>query len=103
MTDIHSENASDSGAPLLEVQPKVVETINAIFTDIFEIEGPRLVATAHLYDDLGLDSIDAIDLLIRFEERFHFRPTDEEMRAIRTMGDVYQLAQKYYHKSQGAI
>jgi len=45
----------------------------------------------HLIDDLDLDSIDAIDLAVRIEERTGVCFRDEELKAIRKVRDVVEL------------
>ena len=41
-------------------------------------------------DDLGADSLDAVDLIMAIEEQFDFTETDEEIVAgLKTVGDVY--------------
>ena len=84
------------------VRAQIETRIQAIFTQLFELDKAKLKPGANLYLDLGLDSIDAIDLVVSFETEFKMRPSDEEMRAIRTLEDVYALAEKYYERGPQA-
>lgn len=77
---------------------KIVEIVNSIFIDLFEIEKEKLQPSANIYIDLGLDSLDTIDLLISFESKFKMKPNAEEIREILTLQDVYHLVHKYYEK-----
>jgi acyl carrier protein len=52
----------------------------------FAIEDLRLETS--LVDDLDLDSIDAIDMAVRIEERTGVRFEDEELKAVKTIRDV---------------
>ncbi len=72
------------------------QRINQIFISVFELDPELLTPDAQLYSDLGLDSIDAIDLVVSFEREFKMRPANEEIRAIRTLGDVYALVDRYH-------
>lgn len=75
---------------------EVCDKVNAMFVDLFELESDKLIPAAHLYTDLSLDSLDAIDLVISFERVFKIKPPHEEIRNIQTLGDVHQLVLKYY-------
>lgn len=75
---------------------EVCDKVNAMFVDLFELESDKLIPEAHLYTDLSLDSLDAIDLVISFERVFKIKPPHEEIRNIQTLGDVHQLVLKYY-------
>jgi len=81
-------------------EDKVKEEIKKIFIELFEIPEAKLTDEARLYEDLGLDSIDAIDLVVSFEKHFKVKPPLEELQKIRTLTDVYSLLNKYYGESQ---
>lgn len=54
----------------------------------FQFHASELMMTAHLVDDLDLDSIDAIDLSVRLEEKTGLSFKEEELKAIQTIEDV---------------
>ena len=54
----------------------------------FGFDEAELRPEAQLVDDLGLDSIDAIDLIVRLEEATGHRMTEEEFASVRTLNDV---------------
>ena len=54
----------------------------------FQFHSDELLITAHLVDDLDLDSIDAIDLSVRLEEKTGLSFKEEELKAIQTIEDV---------------
>jgi acyl carrier protein len=54
----------------------------------FQLADSELTRTAHLIDDLDLDSIDAIDLSVRLEEKTGVAFKEEDLKGIRTIGDV---------------
>lgn len=54
----------------------------------FEIEPSRVTADAHLFTDLELDSIDAVDLAIQVQEMTGMRIKPEDFKNVRTVGDV---------------
>ena len=73
-------------------EQEIIETVNGIFRDVFEIDAVRLTPEAKLFDDLGLDSLDAVDMMANLQERFEVSlRNDERVRAVRTLADVYAL------------
>jgi acyl carrier protein len=54
----------------------------------FQLTDEQLLLSAHLVDDLDLDSIDAIDLAVRLEETLGLQLQEDELKAIRTMQDI---------------
>jgi acyl carrier protein len=70
--------------------------VNAIFVDLFEMAPEKLKPEATLFQDLNLDSLDAIDMVVSFERVFKIRPPHAEIREIRTLDDVYALVLKYH-------
>ena len=46
-------------------EQEIFEKLKKILIDKFEIKEDKITMDAHLYRDLGLDSIDAVDLAIR--------------------------------------
>jgi len=58
----------------------------------FELEPESLQPDATLYEDLGLDSLDAVDMVVAMEKAFGMKMADEEaVRAVRTLGDLFDL------------
>jgi acyl carrier protein len=71
---------------------ELIEKINDIFEDFFEIEKKLLTPEAHLFEELGLDSLDIVDLVVIFQEAFGVNlREDERLKDIRTLGDVYDF------------
>ncbi|MCC3157866.1 acyl carrier protein [Hymenobacter sp. 15J16-1T3B] len=67
---------------------------------------PQLTADAspalHLQDDLGLDSLDVVELVIRLEQRFGVELPDSEIGGWRTLGDVYHTLERHVLGSAAA-
>ena len=67
---------------------KVVE----VLAEEFELDPADMGPEATLYEDLGLDSLDAVDMVVVLEKTFDMKLTDEEaLRSIRTMEDLFQF------------
>ena len=60
---------------------------------------PQLAADAspalHLHDDLGLDSLDVVELVIHLERHFGVELPDAEIGGWRTLGDVYASLERH--------
>lgn len=71
-----------------KLRQKVVE----VLAEEFELDPNDMGPEATLYEDLGLDSLDAVDMVIVLEKTFAMKLTDEEaLRSIRTMEDLFQF------------
>lgn len=69
---------------------QIIETVNNALAEEFELEAADMQPEAHLYNDLGLDSLDAVDMVIVLEKAFGRKLRDEQaIREIRTLGDLY--------------
>lgn len=72
--------------------------IRHILTDtlvnLFEIDAERITPTAHLYEDLEIDSIDAIDLLDQIKRQTGYKLVTEDFRSVRTVEDIVQAILK---------
>ncbi|KAB0677435.1 acyl carrier protein [Burkholderia territorii] len=67
---------------------EILEHIRAIFHENFAIEPERVTPDTHLFEELDLDSIDAVDLAIKLQEMTGKRIKPEEFKSVRTVGDV---------------
>jgi acyl carrier protein len=66
----------------------ILERLRKVLHDTFEIEPARVTPSAHLFTDLGLDSIDAVDLAIQVQEMTGMRIKPEDFKNVRTVADV---------------
>ncbi len=62
--------------------------IQDIFVDLFELDPSDVTPSAHLYDDLDIDSIDAVDLIVRLKEETGKKVDPEAYKKIRTVDDM---------------
>jgi len=70
----------------------VIKMTNEVFVDSFEISKDKLFPEANIFNDLGLDSLDIVDLVVALQKKFGIViRSDERVRNIRTLGDIYQF------------
>ena len=71
---------------------EVVTLTNRVFEDSFEIDKDKLVPQAKIFDELGLDSLDIVDLVVALQKQFKVQiREDERVRSIRTLDDIYNF------------
>jgi acyl carrier protein len=59
-----------------------------VLHETFEIDPARVTPDSHLFTDLELDSIDAVDLAIQVQDMTGMRIKPEDFKNVRTVGDV---------------
>lgn len=80
---------------------QVTARIAAIFETEFEVAPDRLLPDAHLFQDLGLDSIDIVEMIGALQKEFGIQLRDsEEARAIRTFGNLQDFVLNEIEKSE---
>lgn len=62
--------------------------IREILVNQFDVEESSVSMHANLYDELKIDSIDAVDLLVQLKELTGEKIAPEKFREVRTIGDV---------------
>ncbi len=73
-------------------EQEIIDKTNKVFEESFEIEKDRLVPQAHIFTDLGLDSLDIVDLIVALQNTFGVKIRNEEkVRDIRTLRDIYNF------------
>jgi len=71
----------------------IILQVNEIMTEGFEVKPELLTPEANLYEDLGLDSLDSVDLVVALEKTFNHRIVEEDARQIKTLQDIYNYIQ----------
>jgi acyl carrier protein len=77
---------------------RLIEIINKVLEEEFEIDAALLQPEALLFEDIGLDSLDAVDLIVMVDKELGVRIEEEEARSIRTLEDVYKIIEKLLKK-----
>ncbi len=73
-------------------EQEVIELIDSSLAEEFELEREAMTPEANIYENLGLDSLDTVDMVIVLEGAFKFKIREEEaVRGIRTLGDIHRF------------
>ena len=67
---------------------QILDNLKKILEASFEIRPDRVVPEAKLFEELDLDSIDAVDLAIHVQQMTGKRIKPEDFKTVRTVGDV---------------
>jgi acyl carrier protein len=73
---------------------ELIEKVNTLLVDEFEVERDTITPDAVLKDTLGLDSLDYVDLVVVIESNFGFKVKPEDFVGIVTFQDFYNYALK---------
>ncbi len=73
----------------------MLETIKNVMVDTLSCDEDAITAEATLADDLGIDSLDAVELVMALEEEFGVKIPDEELQNLKTVGDIVACIEKY--------
>jgi len=71
---------------------EIIDLIDASLAEEFELDPADMTPEANLYTELGLDSLDAVDMVVVLEGAFKFKIREEDsVREIRTLDDIHRF------------
>ncbi|MBA7561248.1 acyl carrier protein [Candidatus Atribacteria bacterium 1244-E10-H5-B2] len=70
------------------------DKIKKILVDRLGVVESKITENSSFIDDLGLDSLDIVELIMLFEEEFNIEIPDEDMEKIKTVGDAIKYLDK---------
>ena len=74
----------------METQADIFAQLKQILIDTFEAEEEAITLDAQLYQDLDIDSIDAVDLVVQLRELTGQKIKPEDFKNVRTVRDVVE-------------
>ena len=66
---------------------EIEEKIKAFLIDELEVEEEKIAPEALLKEDIGIDSLDFVDIVVIVERTFGFKIKPEEMAGVKTLND----------------
>ena len=81
-----------------EIQARV----SGLLAQRFNIDPARITPEARLFQDLDLDSIDAIDMAVELQTWTGRRLSEESLKSIRTIGDVVTTIEQHLAAGAGS-
>lgn len=76
---------------------EVQDKIKQIIVDELGVDEAEVTENARFIEDLGADSLDLVELVMRFEEEFDIEIPDEDSEKIQSVRDAYAYVEQ--HKS----
>lgn len=83
--------------------PKLEASVCAIIADLIQRPDADIRADDHLLDDLGLDSLQEMELVSRLSEEYEVDPDLDELIDIETVADVVAFIGRYVEARGDAI
>ncbi len=74
----------------MDSREELLERLRGYMAELFEIEPETVTLEARLLEDLDLDSIDAVDLVVKLQELTGNRIKPDEFKSVRTVEDVIE-------------
>lgn len=71
----------------------ILPMVRDILVDMFEMEPDGIHPEARLYEDLDIDSIDAVDIVVKIKEVTGHKIKPEDFKNVRTIDDVVRAVQ----------
>lgn len=81
-------------------QQEIFDFLKTVLVDEFEVNESLITMDARLYEELDLDSIDAVDLVIKLQEFSGKKIKPEEFKQVRTIADVVDTVAGLLKESQ---
>lgn len=79
---------------LERVKKNLPQAVNDVLINEFEIDPAKLTPNARFYEDLGLDSLDAVDMIVHLENKMGMRVSFEQFADVRTLSDLLAAVEK---------
>ncbi|MDR2218670.1 acyl carrier protein [Yokenella regensburgei] len=75
-------------------QHAIYQEVSALLSKLFELAPEDITPEARLYEDLELDSIDAVDMIVHLQKKTGIKIKPEEFKAVRTVQDVVDAVER---------
>lgn len=72
----------------MKTNEEILTHITSVLVELFELDAGDVVPEAHLYDDLDIDSIDAVDLVVELKKWSGKKIQPDDFKTVRTVQDV---------------
>lgn len=73
----------------------VLEKVKMILANQFDVEEDTITPETNILEDLGVDSLDIVDMLMSLEDEFDVEIPDEKIETLRTVADVVAYIEEH--------
>ena len=74
----------------MQTREDIFNILRDALVELFELDAARITLDANLYQDLEIDSIDAVDLIDHIKRQTGKKIAADEFKAVRTVNDVVE-------------
>lgn len=78
----------------------IFEQIKGYLVKLFDIPAEKITLESQLFQELGLDSIDAVDLVVQLQRATGKKIKPEDFKSVRTVNDVVEAVHKLLNTPQ---
>jgi acyl carrier protein len=71
------------------------DRIQSMVAEQLGVESAEVTKDASIFDDLGADSLDVVELVMILEEAFDIEVPDEAVEEMRTIGDIQRFVESH--------
>jgi acyl carrier protein len=77
----------------------IYQEVTGLLVKLFELSPEQITPQSRLYEDLDLDSIDAVDMVVHLQKRTGKKIKPEDFKAVRTVQDVVDAVERLQSES----
>lgn len=72
----------------MKTRNDIYNHVTGLMADMFELDRDDMAEDARLYEDLDIDSIDAVDLIVELKTYTGKKISPDDFKSVRTIGDI---------------
>lgn len=77
------------------LRSEIEEKVKQFLIDDLEIDEDKIQPDARLHEDIGIDSLDLVDLVVIVDRTFGFRMKNEEMVGVETLSQFCDYIEQH--------
>jgi acyl carrier protein len=78
-------------------QETIFQEVTELLHKLFELDPQDITPESRLYEDLELDSIDAVDMVVHLQKKTGKKIKPDEFKSVRTVQDVVDAVSRLLH------
>jgi|TARA_B100000315_G_C14587495_1_gene593864 acyl carrier protein len=79
----------------MDTREDITQKITSILENLFEVDFDSISESSLLYEDLDIDSIDAVDLIVELKSYTGRNVDPEDFKSVKTVGDLVDVVCKF--------
>ena len=69
----------------------VFDTVKNLISELLGVEADDITEASNIQDDLGVDSLDVVNLVMALEDEFDIEIPEDQVKNIKTVGDIVKF------------